>query len=206
MVAKAKAKTPVTDDQVIDAALALAVEHGWSGFDMGDVAVAAKMPLADAYARFPSKASVLSRFMRRVDTQVLQATGRLSDRESASDRLFEVLMARFDALAPHKAAVRAIVKGAPGDLGAVVCAMPQLRRSFQWMLTAADLRPHGVRGELTTKAVLGVWLNAVRVWLKDDDPDLSKTMAALDRGLKRLTSIGCFGRRPGGDRTAAEAA
>ena len=206
MATKAKAKKPVTDDEIVDAALALAVERGWAGFDMGDVADAAGISIAEVYVRFPSKTAVLSTFMRRVDTEVLGVTGRLGDDESVSDRLFEVLMARFDALAPHKAAVRAILKGAPKDPAAVVCAMPQLRRSFQWMLTAAGLRPHGIWGELTTKVVIGVWLNAVRVWMKDDDPDLARTMAALDRGLKRLARVGCFSWRADGNKVAAEAA
>lgn len=206
MATKPKAKKPVTDDQIVDAALALAVERGWAGFDMGDVADAAGVSIAEAYVRFPSKVAVLSSFMRRIDTDVLKVTGRLGDDESATDRLFEVLMARFDALAPHKAAVRAILKGAPNDPAAVVCAMPQMRRSFQWMLTASGQRPYGIRGELTTKAVLGVWLNALRVWMKDDDPDLSRTMAALDRGLKRLARVGCFCRRGNSSKVAAEAA
>ena len=30
-----------------------------------------------------------------------------------------------------------------------------------------------------------VWLATIRVWMDDDSPDLARTMAALDRHLRR---------------------
>lgn len=40
-------------------------------------------------------------------------------------------------------------------------------------------------GILKTKGLSLVYLNTVRVWLRDETPDLSKTMAALDKNLQR---------------------
>lgn len=206
MAQKPTAKKRVTDDKIINVTLALAAERGWSKVGMAAIGEAAGVSVADLYVRFPSKSAVLTAFMRRVDRQVLADAGNIDKDGSATDRLFDVLMARFDALAPHKDAVRAILKGAPEDPLAVLCAMPQLRRSFKWMLVAAGLPSEGVRGEIVTKAIVGVWLSAVRVWLKDDDPDLSRTMATLDKNLKRAAQWGCFARRRRSDDTAAQAA
>ncbi len=206
MARKPTAKKTVTDDQIIDAALDLAATKGWAKIGMAAISEAAGVSVADLYVRFPSKAAVLTAFIRRVDGQVLAGAGNVDKDGSATDRLFDVLMARFDALAPHKAAVRSILKGMPEDPLAALCALPQLRRSFKWMLVAAGLPAEGVRGEIVTKAVLGVWLNAVRVWLKDDDPDLSRTMAVLDRNLKRAAQWGCFVQRRRSDDAAAQAA
>ena len=201
MARKPTAKKTVTDDQIIDAALELAATDGWSKVGMAAIGETAGVGVADLYVRFPSKLAVLTAFMRRVDAQVLAGASTVDKDGAATDRLFDVLMMRFDALAPHKAAVRSILNGVPNDPLAVLCAMPQLRRSFKWMLIAAGVPAEGMRGEIVTKAVLAVWLSAVRVWLKDDDPDLSRTMASLDRNLKRAAQWGCFARRrrPDGD-------
>src|SRR3546814_17077355 len=60
--------------------------------------------------------------------------------DAAKDRLFEAVMARLDALAPHKAAVRVLARELPGDPAALLCFLyGGLRRGLDWTLAAAAL-------------------------------------------------------------------
>lgn len=172
---------------IIDAALDLAAIEGWSGLPMARIAEASGLTLAGLHAAFPSKACLLDAFIRRVDAQVL-AAGPADADDAARDRLFEVLMRRFDALAPRKAAVAAILRDIVDPTVGLV-GLPAVARSMAWTLEAAGLSSAGLGGLVRVQGLMLVYADAVRVWLRDDTADMAKTMAALDKGLRRAESL-----------------
>jgi AcrR family transcriptional regulator len=178
------AQKPKTSERVIAATLALAATKGWRDLALADIAAAAGLSLGELYAAFPSKASILGAFSVEIDRQVLAAPPP-DPEESARDRLFDVVMRRFDALALHKPALAAIVRDLPSDPLAAFPTLPRLAQSMTWMLEAAGLSSAGVRGILRLKGLAAIYLSTFRVWLTDDSPDQARTMAALDRGLRR---------------------
>ena len=173
--------------RIIDAALDLAAVEGWSGLPMTRIAEAAGVTLAELHAAFPSKSCLLDAFIRRIDSQVL-AGGPADAEDTVRDRLFEVLMRRFDALAPRKAAVAAILRDIVDPTVGLV-GLPALARSMAWTLEAAGLSPAGLGGLVRVQGLMVVYSDAVRVWLRDDTPDMAKTMAALDKGLRRAERL-----------------
>ena len=177
--------------RIIDAALAVAAENGWIATSFAEIATRAGVSLADLYAAFPSKVALINGFIERVDREVLAGTESQAG-ESARDRLFDVLMRCFDALAPHRVGVAAIARDAPADPIAAVCVLPRLLRSFAWAVEAAGLSSAGMAGAMRVKGVALVYANAFRVWLRDDTEDMAKTMAALDAGLQRAESMAVF--------------
>src|SRR3546814_1156756 len=83
--------------------------------------------------------------------------------DAAKDRLFEAVMARLDALAPHKAAVRVLARELPGDPAALLCFLyGGLRRGLDWTLAAAALDVAGPRGLLRRKLLGLVYLDTLR--------------------------------------------
>jgi hypothetical protein len=54
------------------------------------------------------------------------------------------------------------------------------------MLEAADIPTGGVRGAIAVKLATAAYLSAMRVWQRDDSPDLARTMASLDARLRRI--------------------
>jgi AcrR family transcriptional regulator len=178
------AQKPKGSERVVAAALALAERRGWREISLADIAAAAGVSLAELYPEFPSKTAILAAFSADIDRQVL--AGPLPDpEESARDRLFDVIMRRFDALAPRKPAIAAMLRDLPGDPLAAVPTLARLALSMRWMLEAAGLSASGLQGVLRVKGLAAVYLAAFRVWLADDSPDHARTMAALDRGLRR---------------------
>jgi AcrR family transcriptional regulator len=169
-------------DRLVDAALSLAVRQGWRGTGMAAIAAEAGVPLGEAYAAASSKLALLAAFHRRIDLAALAGTG--ESQEPARDRIFDALMRRFDALAPHRPALRVILRDSLGD-PAVLLGVPALLGSMVWMLEAAGVSAAGIVGRLRAHLLAGLYLSVLRVFLDDDSTDLAKTMAALDRRLRR---------------------
>jgi AcrR family transcriptional regulator len=188
------AKKPELADRLIDAALKLAAERGWREVTLAEIARAAGASLADTYRVMPSRGAVLDGFARRIDAEVLGADAVEEDSVRARDRIFDVLMRRFDALQRHRSAVAAILRDSYRDPLAALASAPQFLRSMRWMGEAAGLPMDGLGGALRVKAIGAAWAGALRTWLSDESPDLSRTMAALDQRLRWVERLGLLGR------------
>jgi hypothetical protein len=105
--------------------------------------------------------------------------------EPPRERLFDVLMRRIELLAPHKTAVRSLMRSAVRNPGLAVALQGMALRSQQWMLTAADIGAAGPRGFVRAQGLALLFASVLRTWVNDDDPGLARTMAALDRALAR---------------------
>lgn len=182
-------KTPHIDPEqrLVEAALGLAAKRGWRRISLHEIAAEAGLPLHEAYALHRSKPAILAAFARRIDAAVL-AGATEEDEEPARDRLFDTLMRRFDALRPHRDGLRAVLRDSIGDPLALL-AVPGLLRSMAWMLEASGISTGGWRGRLRVRVLAGLYLSVLRVFLDDDTADLSRTMAALDRTLRRGESL-----------------
>jgi AcrR family transcriptional regulator len=173
----------------IEAALALAAERSWRDVTLDAIAVRAGMPLAALFDVYPSKAALLAAFGRRIDARVMAARDEALADRPAHERLFDVVMRRFDALAPHKDALRSILRGSCFDAEAGLAGACALRRSMAAMLEAAGLSSSGVRGAFRRKGLAVVYLDTMRAWLSDDSPDMARTMKVLDRHLRRIDRL-----------------
>jgi hypothetical protein len=171
-----------TRDSIVSAAMRLAGERRWRDITLIEIAEAAGLTLADLKRhRVDGKTDVLRAFTAAIDGEVLRKAARPQPGQGPRDALFEVLMARFDAMEPHKQALRSIVSDAAPD-AAQVCAVLASQR---WMLHAAGIDSEGGRGVVRTLGLASVYASVFRTWLDDDDPGLARTMAALDRRLRR---------------------
>ncbi len=189
-------------DTILDAALAVAAECGWRQATLSDIAARAGCSLADVYRRFPSKGSMARAAIARVDAAVLAETDANED-QPFRDRLFDLLMRRYDALKPHRAAIEALWRDLPRDPLAGAPLAPALARSMAWMLEAAGAPPRTPFGLLRVKLLAGIHLTVMRVWLQDESEDLGRTMARLDKALKRWAPV-LEGRRCRGNFCSAQ--
>jgi len=180
------AEPPNDSDRIIDAALARIAQDGWRRLSLAAVAAEAGLPVLRVYRNFGSKQAILCGFVRRIDEAVLAEPPPAEDDERPRDRLFDLLMRRFDALRPHKPALDVLRRELPGDSAAALCLAASLLRSMRWMLETADIATGGVRGALAVRLTGAAYVAAMRVWQHDDAPDLGQTMAALDGRLRRI--------------------
>jgi len=176
----------MTDDKRISekailAAMKLAAHKSWSSITLRDVADAAEVPLDELRKHIGSKRDILAGLMHMIDEGVLRRAQHVDLAQPAHDRLFEVLMSRFDALEPYKSGLKAVAAEVPFDplLASRVVA------SQSWMLVAAGINADRLGGGLKSAGLATIYAQVFRIWLADDDPGLARTMAALDRRLRR---------------------
>lgn len=170
-------------DKILDATLALAARDGWRKVSLRAIAQEAGVSLHEFYSEFRSRAAILGALMARTDAAVLAGTTAAGEDESARDRLFDVLMRRFDAMKAHRAALKSIARDLGTDLPTALCSAPAFLRSMAWMLEAVGLSSAGIRGRFRVRALGVLYLCVMRTFVDDDSEDLAKTMATLDRRL-----------------------
>ena len=187
----ARGQTPPSDlrEKIIDALMALASERPWDMISLSDVAERAGVSLAQFRDAYPSKGAILAGFSRRIDKIVMDATTDDLAQESDKDRLFDVLMRRFDAMAPYKKALLNINAWAMHDPAALPNLNQLALNSLRFMLEAAGLNSEGPLGALKLQGLALAWTHVFHVWLTDDTADLATTMAALDKELTRGESV-----------------
>ena len=184
--AKSEAKPADARGKIVDALMELAAERRFEEISIRDICRAAGVSLADFRDAFPSKGAVLAGFSRRIDRGVLaQDSGELAD-ESPRERLFDILMRRLEAMAPYREGLREATAWLRRDPAAALTMNRVVVSSMRFMLEAAGVEVEdGAAGALKLQGLALAWARIVNVWLDDDDPGLSKTMAELDRELTR---------------------
>lgn len=181
-------------DQILATAMELAARDGWRGVSLGGIAAEAGVSLAELYGQFRSKRAILSAIAGKADAAMLGAAAAgYGDDEPVRDRLFDVLMARFDALQPYRDGLAAAARDTLSDplalASAGMCHGPRLLRSMGWALEAAGVNPNGPKGMIRTRGLAAVYASVLPVWLRDESADLSATMAGLDKRLARAEKL-----------------
>ena len=175
-------------DKIIAAAMRLAETRGWRALSLGEIAAEAGVPLGEFAREFKCKAEILAAFTRAVDEAVL-AKFPAPTADGVRDRLFDVLMSRFELLQPYKPALRRIACTLGLSPGAALAQAFPAFKSQYWMLNAAGIAVDGPGGFLRVKGMLAIYARVFPIWLKDDDSGLAATMAALDKRLRRGEAV-----------------
>jgi AcrR family transcriptional regulator len=177
---------PLTDrDKIIAAFVALLAEHAFEDIGFADLAARAGVSLAVLRGEFGAKLPIYAAFVKDIDRKVLAGGDADMAEEPPRERLFDVLMRRLEALAPHKAAIRSLLRSARRHPSLAFALNGVAVRSQQWMLTAANIDAAGPRGMVRAQGVALLFAGVLRTFVDDEDDGLARTMAALDRALAR---------------------
>ncbi len=177
---------PADSDRIVDAALTLIAEQGWRNLSLAAVADRTGASVLQVYRLFPSKTAILCGFFRRIDETVLATPLEVGADEKPRDRVFDLLMRRFDALQPYRAALEVLRRDLPTDPLAALALGAALLCSMRLMLEAAGIACHGIGGAIAVKLTAAAYLAASHTWSRDQSPDLAPTMATLDRRLRSM--------------------
>ncbi len=170
------------DQALIAAVFSQAALRDWADVNIAEAARDAGLPLDRVRARFPGRGAVLRRFGIQADQAALSAG---SNEPSPRERLFDMVMSRFDALQQHRAGILQLLRALRTDPATSLLLYGATLRSMKWLLDGASIPSSGIVGGLRVHGLLALWLYALRAWEGDESPDLSATMAAVDRGLDR---------------------
>ena len=176
---------PKTRNKIVDSLLELAAERPWNEVTLEAIAERAGVTLSGLRAAYDSRTSMLADFVRRVDERVLASLDADMAEEAPRERLFDILFSRFEALAPHKQAIRNLGEAARRDPLLALELNGLVTGSMSWMLTAAGIPATGLSGRLRAQGLAFAWARTMRVWLVDDDHGLALTMRELDTQLRQ---------------------
>ena len=171
--------------KIIEATLDLAAQQSWNDLTHKSIAAAAKVPLAIVIRHFASNEDILTGIIRHFDDLVSQSIGQMDYNDSLHNRLFEVMMARFDVLQHYRLAILNIMAAARRT--------PTLARIIlmaQWHSMSKMLGLSGISEQQpwTVGGLLSLYGLVLYSWRRDETADMAKTMAALDRYL-RITGM-----------------
>jgi hypothetical protein len=177
------------------AALTLAATRPWRDVTLVQLAQTAGRPVADLFGA--SLWEAVDCTEEAFDRAIADGVDKLDPNQSVRDRLFELIMRRFEAMEPHRAAVIAMEAGAERDPTLLASAHQRHVRCARWVLALAGLEADGMTGQARAQG-LGVIIGQARAaWRTDDAGDFNKTMASLDKNLRRAEEM--FGRWAGFD-------
>lgn len=174
------------------AALDLASKVSWRELTLAKLADAAGRPLADFYGA--SLWEAVDCVEEAFDRAIADGPA-LDPGQSVRDRLFDLVMRRFEAMEPHRAAVTSMENGVDRDPILLAAQHQRHVRCARWVLALAGLEADGMTGQARAQG-LGVIIGQARsAWRGDDAGDFAKTMASLDKNLRRAEEM--FGRWAG---------
>lgn len=175
------------------AALSLAGSMPWREVTLVRLADAAARPVSDFYGATLGEA--LDCVEEAFDRAIADATEELDPKQTVRDRLFELIMRRFEAMEPHRQAVLAMEHGIDRDPTLMAAAHQRHVRCARWVLAIAGMEADGMTGQARAQG-LGVIIGQARAaWRGDSAGDFAKTMASLDKNLRRAEEM--FGRYAG---------
>jgi len=170
-------------NKAVRAALELAQTRDWGDVTLVDIAKQAGLDLADLRREFACKSDILRAFQAEVDAEVLVKAKPGSAEGSVRDRVFDMIMTRFEVMGPYKPALKRIacyLRCRPGEASLLACST--LAAQY-WMLAGAGAKLDGAWAAVRVAGLAAVYSRAFKVWLDDTSPSLDKTMATLDRAL-----------------------
>lgn len=176
----------MTRDDIIDVYLAFFAARGFGPATLAAVAShggTTPKALVDALG---DRWAALDAFTRRLDRAGLAAA---EPEGSVRDRLFDLIMARFDAATPYRDALATLSAEAQRRPALALALGATLPRTAAMYLSAAGANTIGLSGLARVHGFSALLADVGRTWLGDIDPDQGTTMRALDQRLDRAERI-----------------
>lgn len=179
-------------DAIINAALALAENQNWNDIEFDEIITTAQCDKYDVLEYFDDKGDILIAYGRTVDRQMIKNAGlkpladidiTVEDQNLIRERLFDLIMERFDVLNENRDAVLNILDSIKFDPKQALHTFPHLGKSMARILEEAGETLHGIKGCTKIAGLTAVYLYTVKTWKDDDTADMARTMAALDKAL-----------------------
>ncbi len=174
-----KRKTDQTKT-IVDSAIFLAGEQGWDSISLDAIAKKAKLPLKTVSASIKDVWAAMEQALRNLENETTAAVeDHLGD--NWRDNLMEILMTRFEFAQKQRGAYLAVAPAVMKRPKLVKRFGKSFYRTMERMLDLAGAPCKKQCKPLCVAAMGALFLSVVHAWQQDDTPDLSKTMAAIDK-------------------------
>nr|WP_321509623.1 hypothetical protein [uncultured Hyphomonas sp.] len=163
------------------AALRLAEDTPWGDITLSAIAEETGLPLSEFYG--VTRDDLANAFDAYFD-RAMSAEGPPGG-DSPRERLFDVIMLRFEAMEDHRAGAMALMRDRERTPRLLLRLPSHRAASAHWALASAGLDDDsGAPLGLKVAAIAFVIAQTERAWRKDKNGDFALTMAALDKALR----------------------
>ena len=180
-------------NQILETALAMADSSSWETLHLYSIAERLGISLDQIRQYYPQKDDIVEAWFDCADKAVLQITPSPDFLErSVSDRLHQVIMTWFEALAPHRRVTRQMLmyKFEIGHIHLQVLGIMRVSRTVQWFRESAQVDTTGLRRILEEIGTTTIYLMSFARWLGDESPGAWKTRDFLAGALRKAGQCG----------------
>lgn len=174
---------------VLASAFRLALADGWKHVTMSAIAKDADLSLTELRSVLPSKQALPRLLSAEINRQVEADYVPAEPPEPVRERLFDLLMTRFEKLTPYREGLASVTRDGLMDPFFVINQLCAVRSSMVHLMTLTQLSTDGPFGKIRLKGLSFIYVSVFRIWLRDDTKDLSKTMSELDKALDKADRI-----------------
>jgi len=163
-------------------ALKLLEKKSWSKISIKEIFKKSKINQLEAYSIIKEKKEVLLLINNYFDQETIRLTQKIENSNN-KDKIFEIIMTRFEILNNYRNAVIKLFKYIIKKPDLILYILPHLIKSLIIVIESTENSSDGIRGNLKVEGLMIIYLLVFMVWIKDDTQELEKTMAALDNHL-----------------------
>jgi len=169
----------------------LVADAGWSNFTLDALARKQEIEELELEKLFSDKVGLLQAFSEFIDEQTLaNLDSDIFDPEiPIRERLLEIMLVRFDVLAPYKDGVCELFKVTGKDPKMLAVAAKAIKISMRSSLETVGVSTKGIKGIIKIKGLAAVFLFGMRTWSKEEGRDITATTRILDDRLKWADSL-----------------
>ena len=180
----------MTQDQtLLDAALDQIAENGWRHFQLRQLADRLDRPRTEILAAFPTKFAIVAALLDELDAEIAAAqTDDMLD-EPVRDRVFDALMICAEYLHHRKPGVIALLNGLIEDPMTSSMLLMRWHETLSKLAAGSGIVTTGPFGIVKIQGLGLLLIDLYRVWRDEEEPDLPKTMALLDRRLNEIDQV-----------------
>ncbi len=176
-------------NSIMAAALDLAATSPWEWVTLAQIAEKSGLSTEEVAEIFPDKASIVEAIIDHIDAQIETIFGEQGTELSSRDRLFDVLMERFEILNRNRMAHLSILNSFGWTSQSICPDLKILKSSMTRMANCAGIEVNGLVGFINITGLKIIYTWVTLVWCQDNSSDLGKTMAELDKTLGRADFI-----------------
>tara|TARA_B110000305_G_scaffold43084_3_gene45149 strand:- start:26566 stop:27252 length:687 start_codon:yes stop_codon:yes gene_type:complete len=167
-------------NKIIKATLDLLRDHELDNITFLMISKKCTLDANDIKRYFLDIDSIIHAYFDDIDLRMIDSYSSNVTEETGKEIIFNIIMSRLDLLNENKISVKRLVKG---KSNLKISFFIRSTRIQKWILQEANIHSIGFERTINQYGLMYLYARIINVWLEDNDPMMSKTMAFLDKSL-----------------------
>lgn len=169
-----------SQDRVIATTFDMIAEKGLGKTRLSELAKRLNVSLAELYRQYPTINAIIAAFMDHIDQEMIRNASPTTEKR---DLYFDLMMGRLDKMQEHRPGMVRWLQ----DMSKQPALWPDvLKRWDQSLSLMLDIAQDSPVFPVKKLGLAAIYATTLQTWVKDDNQDMSKTMAKLDQNLGRV--------------------